>query len=167
MKQHILAALREELDTWEALLAGMSEAQITNPLVPSHWSCKDNIAHLRAWQQRTNARLDAALQNHAPLYPAWPVGLDPDAEGDTDKINAWIYESAREQPWPEVHRMWREGYLRLLESAEKITERDLLDSSKYPWMKDAPLMLTMIATYDHHQEHLEVMQAWAQENPAG
>jgi hypothetical protein len=49
MKQHILAALREEFNRWEDLLASMSEEQITAPHLPSHWSIKDVIAHLRAW----------------------------------------------------------------------------------------------------------------------
>ena len=38
MKQHILAALSEEFNHWEELLAGMSEAQITAPQLPSNWS---------------------------------------------------------------------------------------------------------------------------------
>ena len=38
MKQHILAALSEEFNRWEELLAGMSEAQITAPQLPSNWS---------------------------------------------------------------------------------------------------------------------------------
>jgi hypothetical protein len=164
MKQHILAALREELEQWEALLASLSEIQITTPNTPSVWSCKDVIAHLRAWQQRSNARFEAALQNREPVFPKWPAELDPESEGDTDPVNAWIYESAREQPWPEVYRNWKEGFLHLLESAEQISERDLLDPSKYPWMQDIPLVLVLVGTYDHHQEHLEKQQAWLQEH---
>lgn len=31
MKEHILAALREQFDSWEELLASLSEAEITTP----------------------------------------------------------------------------------------------------------------------------------------
>ena len=51
MKQHILLALHEEFNRWEALLASMSEAQITAPQQPSDWSIKAEMAHLSAWQQ--------------------------------------------------------------------------------------------------------------------
>jgi hypothetical protein len=53
MKQHILMALREGVDRWQELLAGLSEAQITAPHLYADWSIKDVIAHLWAWQQRS------------------------------------------------------------------------------------------------------------------
>src|ERR1700682_2779845 len=93
MKDHILAALREQFNRWEALLASMSEAQITTRQAPSNWSVKDNIAHLRAWQQRSIARLAAAPFNREPEFPTWLADSDPDSEGNTDKTNAWIYQT--------------------------------------------------------------------------
>jgi hypothetical protein len=159
MKQHILAALREQFEQWEAQLAGMCEAQIVAPGATGDWSCKDVIAHLTAWQQRTNARVEAALHDHAPQFPQWSAAFDPEDEAATDRVNAWIYEAAREKPWAEVHRDWREGFLRLLATAEGISERDLLDPSRYPWMQDHPIAAVLLSTYDHHQEHLEKLQA--------
>jgi hypothetical protein len=156
MKHHILAALREEFDRWEELLAGMSEAQIINPRLPSDRSIKDDIAHLWAWQQRTIARVEAARLNREPEFPAWPAALDPETD-NVDDINAWIYETHREQPWLTIHRQWSEGFLRLLEEAEAITERDLLDSGRYPWLNGQPLAFVLLATYDHHHEHLETL----------
>jgi len=159
MKQHILAALREELNRWEALLAGMSEAQITAPNPPSTWSIKAEMAHLSAWQQRSIARLEAALLDREPEYPTWPAALDPNSEDNTDPINAWIYASSREQPWPTVYQSWRAGFLRFLEVAEGISEKDLLDSGRYPWQSGYPLACTLLASYDHHHEHLEQLLA--------
>jgi hypothetical protein len=60
-KTTIVAMLREEFKRWEELLAGMSEAQLTDPQLPSNWSIKDVIAHLWPWQQRSIARMEAAL----------------------------------------------------------------------------------------------------------
>ncbi len=160
MKQHILAALREEFDRWEELLASMSEEQITALLLPSIWSIKDVMAHLMAWQQLSIARVQAAQLDRAPEFPKWAAGLDPDSEGNTEKINAGLYETYCEQPWSSVHRDWREGFLRFLESAEPIAERDLLDGERYPWLKGYPLALILVASYDHHQEHLEKSLAW-------
>lgn len=44
-KQGILLALREEFNRWEALLASLSEAQITAPQLADNWSIKDVITH--------------------------------------------------------------------------------------------------------------------------
>jgi hypothetical protein len=59
MKDHILTALSEQLNRWEGLLDRLSDEKINTPLAPSNWSTKDVISHLRAWQQRSIARLDS------------------------------------------------------------------------------------------------------------
>jgi hypothetical protein len=155
MKGHILAALREVSDRWEDLLSGLSEEQITTPPLPSELSIKDEIAHLWAWQQRSVARTEAARLEREPRYPDWPVEPDREAEDVTDKVNAWIYATHRDRPWPEVHADWREGFLRFLESAQAVSERDLLDRSRYPWLDGHALAAYLLSSYDHHQEHYE------------
>jgi Protein of unknown function (DUF1706) len=160
MKQHILAALREEFDAWEALLGGLGEAQITAPQLPASWSIKDDVAHLWRWQQRSIARLDAARLGRDPEYPDWPAGLDPESAGATDQINDWMRESSQGQPWALVHQEWRAGYIRFLEGAAAIAERDLLDSSRYAWLDGYPLACVLLASYDHHHEHYEQTLAW-------
>jgi hypothetical protein len=158
MKQHILAALQEVFDDWEERLAGLSEAQITQPLAGTSLSVKDEIAHLMAWQQRTLARVDAARLNREPQFPQWLANVDPEDYDKTDSINAWIYETHRDQSWPNVHQDWRAGFQRLLASAGEISERDLLDESRYAWLDGYPLALILIATYDHHREHLDKLE---------
>ncbi len=157
-KQHILTTLRAEFNRWEQLLASLSEEQITAPQLPADWSIKDVIAHLRAWQQRSIARLEAALLNREPEFPKWPAELDPEAEGQPHQLNAWIYETYRDQPWSSVHRDWREGFLRFLELGEAIAEKDLLDAGRYPWMEGQPLAFILQASYEHHQEHEEYLE---------
>ena len=160
-KQQILTTLREDFSRWEELLASMSEEQITAPQPPSNLSIKDVIAHLRAWQQRSIARLEAAVLNREPEFPRWPAELDPETEDDPVQINAWIYETCREQPWSSVHRDWRQGFLRFLELGEAIPEKDLLDAERYPWMEGQPLSLVLLGSYEHqHEDHLEPMLTW-------
>ncbi|NWF65720.1 MAG: ClbS/DfsB family four-helix bundle protein [Chloroflexi bacterium] len=153
MKNHILAALGEILDRWEELLASMDEAHITAPLAPSDLSIKDTIAHLMAWQQRSIARVEAALHDREPDMPRWIPGVEPDSEENTDRINTWIYDTYRDHPWSRVHQEWQTGFRRFLEVSAGIAERDLLDSTRYPWLHRYPLALVLIASYDHHQEH--------------
>ena len=77
MKTHLLTALREQLERWEDLLAMLSESQLTAPLLPWHWSPKDVLAHLAAWQQISTARVEAALADREPQFPAWLPGAEP------------------------------------------------------------------------------------------
>ncbi len=78
-KSQFITALGEEFNRWEELLAGMSEEQITAPHLLSNLSIKDVIAHWRAWQQVSIARLEAALLNKEPEFPQWLGGLHPES----------------------------------------------------------------------------------------
>ena len=60
----------------------------------------------------------------------------------------------------EINQHWRTGFLQFLELGEKISERDLLDGSRYLWLKGYNLAYTLVASYDHHQEQLEKLLAW-------
>jgi hypothetical protein len=75
-----------------------------------------------------------------------------------------VYESYRDQPWSTIHQQWRAGFLRFLEGAAAIAEKDLLDSERYPWLKGYPLAIILLASYDHHHEHLEKLIAWLKEH---
>ena len=160
MKTHLLTALREQLEQWEDLLAILNEAQLTTPLLPSHWSPKDVLSHLAAWQQISTARVEAALADREPQFPVWLPGADPDAEEMLEQINALIYATHRDQPWATVQHNWRTGYLRLLAASQRVSERDLLDSGRYAWLEGRPLVMVLLGTYDHHLEHSEALLAW-------
>lgn len=160
MKDHILTALREQFDRWEELLANLSDEQIITPHFDENWSIKDVIAHLWAWQQISIARMEAAVLNRSPELPTWVAELHGDWEGNGDQTNAWVYETYHQKPWSEVYRNWREGFLRFIASGQPISEKDLLDGDRYPWMKGYPLAIILLASYDHHQEHLEKLLAW-------
>lgn len=122
---------------------------------PSNWSTKDVIAHLRAWQQVSFARLEAAQFNQEPEFPGWLAGLDPESEDYREEFNLQIFESNRGQTWLNVHKSWREGFLRFLELGEAIPDDALIDAERYPWLKGSALSAVLLGSYDHHREHLE------------
>ena len=160
MQEHILAGLRGVFEHWEALITSLSPEQITAPLVPSAWTPKDIIAHLWAWQQRSIARLEAAYLDRPPQFPAWFPAYDPDVAGVTDEVNALIYAAFRDQPWQNTVQNWRTGFLRCLELGAGIPERELLDADRFVWLKGHSLAFVLVSSYDHHQEHYEVLVAW-------
>lgn len=163
MKTHMLAALCEEFDHWERVLAGLDEAQLITPAQPGGLSIKDELAHLWAWQQRSIARMEAGLHNKEPKMPSWLPGVAPESESDTDAINARIYETYRGRAWTEVYQQWRNGFLHFLAISEQVPEPALLDSSRYGWLSGYSLADVLLGSYDHHQEHLEQLLARLQQ----
>ena len=160
MKEHILAALREQFNTWAELLGSMSEEQIIAPHFDYDWSIKDAIAHLWGWQQISIARMEAAVHDREPEFPEWVMELHRVWEENADQTNARIYEINHEKPWSEIYQNWKNGFLRFLELGSKISEKDLLDGDRYSWLKGYSLAFILVASYDHHQEHLEKLVRW-------
>ncbi|HEX5689189.1 MAG TPA: maleylpyruvate isomerase N-terminal domain-containing protein, partial [Roseiflexaceae bacterium] len=105
-QQEPVAALRAEFERWQAMLSNLSEAQVSDPQLAEGWSIKDVVAHLWQWQQRSVARVEAALQDREPDYPAWPELLDPEEEGEPHELNAWLYAQAHDLPWSNVYQSW-------------------------------------------------------------
>lgn len=163
MKEHILAALREQFNSWEELLAGLSEEQLTAPYFDFDWSIKDVIAHLWAWQQISIARLEAGSQDREPEFPKWIVESTDNWEEDADRVNALTFETQHSKSWSQTYESWQIGFLRLLDLGNEISERNLLDGDRYPWLKGYSLAFILVASYDHHQEHYEKLTRWLQE----
>jgi hypothetical protein len=159
MKTHLLAALSEEFDHWEKVLARLDEAQITATPQLGELSIKDEMAHLWAWQQRSIARMTAALANVEPTMPSWLPTVDAESEANTDQINAHIYETFCACTWSEVYQQWRAGFLHFLTISDQIPEATLLDASRYAWLGGYSLADVLLGSYDHHQEHLEKLLA--------
>lgn len=157
-KREILTALQEEFNRWQGVLASLSEAQITAPQLDENWSIKDVVAHLWAWQQRSIARMEAALHDQEPAYPQWPSQFDPEEEGQPYDLNAWLYATYRDQPWSDVYHNWREGFRRFLELGAAIPGNDLTDAEKYAWLEGYALMDVLRGSYEHHQEHAEYLE---------
>lgn len=164
MKSHILAALKEQFDRWEELLASLSVEEITAPHFDLDWSIKDVMAHLWAWQQISIARMQAGAENQRPVFPKWIVQSIENWEEDSDRVNAVTFENFHSKSWSEIHHNWKNGFLRFLELGNELSERDLLDGDKYPWLGGYSLAFILIASYDHHQEHFEKLTTWMNQN---
>ena len=155
MKEHILAAVRDEFDNWEKLFSALSAEQIIQPRFDMDWSIKDVVAHLWAWQQISIARMEGGVLDREPEYPKWIVESIEYWDEDADRVNALTFERYHEKSWSEVYGDWRIGFHRFLDLASQIPERDLLAGDRYFWLHGYSLAGIMIASYDHHQEHIE------------
>ena len=121
------------------------------------------IVHLWVWQQSSIARMDGGLHDLEPEFPNRVAELHAEWDDNSDQTNAWIYKTFHIQSWSTVYQDWRGEFLRFLELGEPISEKDLLDGSRYPWLEGYSLAFILVASYDHHQEHLEKLTDWLQE----
>ena len=163
-KAQLLTLLRDEFNRWDGLLNSLPEEQIIARQLPSDLSIKDVVAHLWSWQQRSVARVEAALNGTEPVLAGWPRGLDPDSEDDLEAINAWMHRTNLDKLWPQVYADWRSQFARLLDLAESVPEADLMQPGRYSWLPGYPLSAVLEGSYEHHhEEHLGPLLAWLDE----
>ena len=163
-KREILIDLSEIFDRWQKLIASLDPEQITQTLLHSPWTVKDVVAHLWFWQQASVARMQAALQDKEPEYPAWWAKFGPDPEEDVDRTNAWNYERNRDKPWAEVYADWKTQFQHYLDLAGQVPEKDLLEPGRYAWMGEYTLSASSIGSLEHHREHYDVLSGWLREH---
>jgi hypothetical protein len=159
-KTQIMAALRAEYERWDEILSGMSDTEAAVQVEPSDWSARDIVVHLWAWQQRSIARMEAALHDHEPEFPDWPTEFDPEAPGQPHDLNAWLYAQNRDKSWSQVYDDWQAGFQRFIKLGESIPEDDLFAVGRYSMLESYPLAAVLDASRKHHEEHRKWLTEW-------
>jgi len=152
-KAELLASIEAGYDQLEALLAPLTEEQMTIPGVNGSWSIKDNLAHLAAWQSYQAARQEGALSGIKPPDPV--PGIETE-----DEINEHYYQLNKDRPLAEVLADFRTSYQRVLAATEALSWEAL--NAPFPWAdNDIPVgAYTMGNTYGHYEMHGELIQYW-------
>lgn len=153
-KTQLLTQLRTEQAGWEALLAEIGPAHMTQPEVAGGWSIKDIVAHLTGWRRRTVRRFQALLHHDPDFSPPWPPELQED-----DEINAWIYEANRDRPLAEVLSDERDAFQQLVATLEAISREELQELRRLLGLEEEQVSGNLFFAH-FHQEHEPDMRAW-------
>jgi hypothetical protein len=104
----MLNAMREaERDVFGAMAPEVRE----RPLRPGDWSPKDHQAHLSAWKARQADRYASARRNGQP---------EPDAEEETDAVNAELQRQTADWSWERVEQQAEDVSRRLTDEVASI-----------------------------------------------
>jgi hypothetical protein len=160
-KRELMDLIRQEQAAWDALLAEVGEARMTEPGVTGDWTFKDVAAHLTAWRQRAVARLQAAARGEAPTPAPWAAVVTAGSD-DFEPVNQWIYQANRDRPLPEVLRDSRASLRELEQAAEALSEPDLMEPGRFPGMEDNALAAYVMGNSMEHyfDDHGPAIRAW-------
>jgi hypothetical protein len=160
-KAALLELIERERGLWDDLLAEIGEERMLQPGATGEWNFKDVVAHLNGWRIGRLARLAAARDHSDPAGQPWPSDLDEDDEGDVDKINDWIYRANRERPLGEVLGEYRHSFQRMYDATSALSENELNDIGRYPWLAGHRLADVIIGAFGHfHEEHEPLLRDW-------
>src|SRR5690242_20483531 len=93
-KAQVLDALRSERSRWEALLAEVGDARMTEQMLASWWSIKDMMAHITWYEQQTAELLQPHTRHRPTRDWLWDLSAN--------KRNALLFTEARDRPLAEV-----------------------------------------------------------------
>lgn len=161
-KQELLHRIRERHAEMEELLASLSPAQMTAPVLDDGWSVQDSLAHLAAWE---NKMLDW-IRNYQRSEPVirWAPGFEIDgdnSEQQMNRYNAFLFEQSRGRELPDVLDTFRETFVRVVETITALSDREIFDDNYFPARNGSPLLDLIIGdTYEHYDEHSGWIRAW-------
>jgi hypothetical protein len=145
---------------FDALLAGLSEQQMTTPGVNGAWSVKDILAHLTNWEHLTVDRVRAAAHHQEPQL------LRITNEDEMNDYNDRSYEENRSRPLQDVLSGYRQTHAQLLDAVQEIGDDDLLTPNRFAWLEDRAIWQVVAAnTYEHIDEHIPAIQTWVAQHP--
>jgi uncharacterized protein (TIGR03083 family) len=150
-KTEWLDTLQAERAQWNALLAQVDEARMTQPGAVGEWSVKDVIAHV-TWFER---EMVGVLRTHALVgSELWNL--------PHDERNAAIYEQNRDRALSEVLAEARAVYDQLLVGMQSLAEEDLHDPQRFAEMPADWIPWQVIAgnCYEHYRQHTPGLCDW-------
>jgi tetratricopeptide (TPR) repeat protein len=124
-------------------IARLSDKERNEQGTMDRWSAKDTIAHNASWKQRRAEQITA-----------------PDNEAltgfrDFEYLNAQTFEMNRQLAWEDILENAREAYEFLSERVEALSEQDLNNPDRYPWLNGRPAWRTVaISGYYHPLSHV-------------
>ena len=155
--QAILWRMRAEL---ERLVAETGPGRMETLGVMDDWNLKDVIAHLTEWRWWSVARMEGAVKNAEPS-PPWSAGLTEESDEGTDRINAEFYEKNRDRPVVDVLTDSRATLDQLEAAMLALSEADLFDKQRYPWLDGYAPADVIFGSADHlFEDHVPAIEAF-------
>ncbi len=134
---------------WSALgeaVAGLSEAQLTEPGVTGDWSVKDILGHVTAWEREALTHLPHILDGQRPPRYA-------DLYGGIDAFNALKTIENRALSLAEVQQRFEDTHRQLLAYLEAAPEEPLATETRFR-------RRIRLDTYSHYPNHTEAIRQW-------
>lgn len=159
-KAYLLDTMRKERQHWDALLSAIGPERMTQPCIAGHWSVKDVVVHITAYERWLVNWLEAASRHDFPP----PSPLD---DADIDQRNAIVYAASKDRSLDDALAEAQHTFQELLRRVETLSEWDLVDPKRTEWFvrpywnEGTALWEAIInLSYDHYQEHVPDLQAW-------
>ena len=159
-RTQLLETLKSRRAGWDALLNSVGEARMDIPGAAGHWSVKDIVSHITAYERWLVEWLTAVSQK---TFPA-PSPLD---DADVERRNSRVYEMTHMLPLQQVMDDTQKNFEALLNIIETLSDEYFDNPQSAEWfmkpywskMKTVPAAVINLSV-DHYEEHIPTIKAW-------
>jgi len=164
-KSDLLANIRRDRAQFDALVARVGEARMTEPALEDGWSVKDVLAHISAWEKICMA----LVRNNEPIQAPPPGETSPsepsgaEEQRQTDAINDKVYQDNRDRPLADVVADAQRSYTDVVVMVEAMSQEQLETPLGGPqFAGQSPLVGELIGgnSDGHYREHIEQIARW-------
>jgi uncharacterized protein (TIGR03083 family) len=149
-KRRFLELQLAERERWDALLAEVAEARMTEATLPGGWSVKDIIAHI-TWSER---EMVGVMRERALVgSDLWNL--------EQDERNRIVYEENRDRPLGDVLTDARAVYRDFLDHVKHLDD-DLDDPGRFLGMPPdwTPWRILAGCCYQHYADKYQDIREW-------
>ena len=148
-KAKLLERIRKGQTFVENAFAELSDAERNQAGTMEHWSAKETLAHITAWQMRWVDWL-SPLGEGKPLSEEGPAPVD-----DDNQANANIFAKNQGRSWDLVHADYQTASRRILRLGFLLSQHDISTPQRFAWLKEQTIAARLSGTfYWHVQAHL-------------
>ena len=150
-REESLEQLRRQRERLLAVIAPLSEDELTSQPLVGDWSVRDILAHILSWEEEAAKRLKFIAKGQ-PEKIKWV------APANVHEWNAKAREKKSDMPLAEVLTKLAARRQELSRLLEKLPEEALADGARTAlsvWFPNC--------TYKHEEEHAEQIEAWRRE----
>ena len=149
-----ISATRAELD---AVIAPLSDAQVTASGAESALSVKDLLAHVSWWERRTLRALEYAARGETPPK----LAAEGEGEAGVNRVNAETFTANRDRPLADVRAEYAQSGRDLMAALEGYAEADLFDEEGFTRILEFPALYLIAGdTYLHYPDHVASIREW-------
>jgi hypothetical protein len=154
-KARLLEILRAKRAAWDALLARVPAARMTEPGVAGEWSVKDIIAHLTHYTRWLGDRMHEQLRGES---------YNPNAMDAMhwEERNPLVFAQNRDRPLAAILAEDKAAFQRLLAAVEAHSEAFLVEPQHFEGAPGPVRVWQMLRgdVYDHYGEHIPSIEHW-------
>jgi hypothetical protein len=149
-KQELIATMREAHGRLTEAIRRVPDDRLLEPTM-GDWTGKDLLAHLAWWHDHSVLVIERLRAGDQPYDRTDPANT-------TDAFNERVRREHLDDPPQLARQALDASFSRLLTALEPVTDEELFDDGRWPWLAGEPLVETIhwdsSRHYEEHREHI-------------